>query len=112
MRATLSEIYRVTQPVWDEEGDATAYRALSDRDKYVHWLVYEVIFYAGLVEDKPAEDALDAAVLEFAEEGIHYPEHLVNYARSQAHAAYLKALRKGETDEWIDACDERLEALS
>lgn len=114
MRAELSKIYRVTHPVWNEDCECpkSDYRSLSERDQLVYWYAYEVIFYAGVGYDEPVEDALDAAVLEFAKDGIHYPEHLVTYARSQAKAAYSKACRKGETEEWISACEEGVEALS
>ncbi|NCA17361.1 MAG: hypothetical protein EBS90_10015, partial [Betaproteobacteria bacterium] len=85
---------------------------ISERDQVVAWYAYEVIFYAGLVEDKPVEEALDAAVLEFAKDGYHYPEHLEKYAYGQARAAFNKALRKDETDELIDGLESNLKALS
>lgn len=114
MRATLAEVYRVTHPVWNEDCECpkSDYRSLSERDQLVYWYAYEVIFYAGVGYDEPVEDALDAAVLEFAKDGIHYPEHLVTYAQSQARALYSKALRKGEPDELVDAYDEQRETLA
>lgn len=115
MRAELAEIYRVTKPVWEEGSDECSkseYRSLSERDQLVYWYAYEAIDCADVLRDDPAQDVLDAAVLEFAKEGIHYPEHLVAYARSQARALYSKALRKGEPDELVDAYDEQLETLA
>lgn len=113
MRAQLAEIHRVTHPVWKEDCECpkSDYRSLSERDQLVAWYAYEVIFYSGLVEDKPVEDALDAAVLSLAKDGYHYPEHLVKYAHTQASNAYYKALRKGEPDELVDSLAEHCQAL-
>lgn len=115
MRAELAEIYRVTKPVYDEGSDEcfkSEYRSLSERDQLVYWYAYEAIDCAAVLRDDPAQDVLDAAVLDLAKEGVHYPEHLVAYARSQAHALYSKALRKGEPDELVDAYDRQRETLA
>jgi hypothetical protein len=108
----LVEIHRITDPVWNDKGDATEFRALPKRDRYIAWAAYEAIFYAGLWKGESVEDAIEEAAAELTNSGFYCPDRLAAYAYREAKAGYYKSLRKDETEEVISGYEECLKILA
>ena len=109
----LVEIHRITDPVWNDKGDATEFRALPKRDRYIAWAAYEAIFYAGgLWKGESVEDAIEEAAAALTNAGFYCPDRLAAYAYREAEAGYYKSLRKDETEEVISGYEECLKILA